>query len=89
MSKIKLEGDFYFFSCPNCNNEIIVNKNELNCRIFRHAVYKDTYNQVEPHLPKFFCDKLIDEDKVIGCCKPFEIINDNKGELVAIICDYK
>lgn len=89
MSKINLEGEYYFFSCPNCDNEIIVNKNELNCRIFRHGVYKDNYKQVDPHLPKIFCDKLIGEDKVIGCCKPFEIINDNKGNLIAIICDYK
>ena len=89
MSKIKLEEDFYFFSCPNCDNEIIVNKNELNCRIFRHAVYKDNYKQVEPHLSKYFCDKLIEEDKVIGCCKPIEIIDDNKGNLIAIICEYK
>lgn len=89
MKQLKLVDEFYYFNCPNCDMEIIVNKNELNCKIFRHGIYKDTYEQVNPHLPKIFCDKLFEENKVIGCCKPFEIINDNKGELIAVICDYK
>ena len=71
---LKLEEGFYFFNCPHCFSEIIVQQNELNCRIFRHAVMKNTYRQVNPHLSKIECDKLLTEDKVIGCCKPFEII---------------
>jgi len=36
------------------------------------------------------CEKLIKENKVYGCCKPFEIIfsNENK-KMQAIVCDYK
>ena len=88
MNILKLKEDFFYFDCPNCNMEIIVHKNELNCRIFRHAIYKNNYEQVDPHLCKILCDKLIEECKVIGCCKPFEII-DYRRELIAVVCDYK
>ena len=88
MNKLNLVEDIFFFNCPNCNEEIIVNKNELNCKIFRHAIFKDTYQQVDPHLPKILCDKLTQDNKVIGCCKPFEVISQNQ-ELFAVICDYK
>ena len=80
--------ELLFFNCPNCDIEIIVHKTELNCRIFRHAVYKDTFIQVDPHLPEILCNKLIEENKVIGCCKPFEIIIENKN-FVAVKCKYK
>lgn len=80
--------DFYSFHCPNCYDEIIVHKSELNCKIFRHAIYKETYIQVNPHLSKQECDKLINDKLVYGCCKPFEII-EKEDKLYVIICDYK
>jgi hypothetical protein len=86
--EVILIEDFYVFNCPHCSVEIIVAKNELNCHIFRHAIYKNTYEQVNPHLPLLECQKLLDNDMVYGCCKPFEIINrDNK--MFAVKCDYK
>ena len=88
MRQIKDDNDFYIFECPNCDEEIIVNKTELNCRIFRHAIYKHNYEQVNPHLPKESCETLIKEDKVYGCCKPFEVIDMN-GKLYVTICEYK
>ena len=88
MNELKEEGDFYIFGCPNCKDEIMVNKNELNCRIFRHAIYKHNYEQVNPHLPKELCDDLVERGKVYGCCRPFEII-DIKGKLYSTICEYK
>lgn len=88
MNELKSNGDFYIFNCPNCKEEIIVNKTELNCKIFRHAIYKNNYEQVNPHLSKESCDMLIKQDKVYGCCKPFEIV-DMKGTLCSVVCEYK
>jgi hypothetical protein len=88
MNILKLEDGFYFFNCPHCLTEIIVKQNELNCRIFRHGIMKNTYQQVNPHLSKIECEKLVTENKVIGCCKPFEIIKNTKS-YVAVICEYK
>ena len=88
MNEITLIEYFFVFKCPHCSEEIIVQKNELNCQIFRHATYKHNYEQVNPHLSKKECEKLISSDSVYGCCKPFEVVQ-NDGKLYAIICDYK
>lgn len=86
--EINLDEDFYFFSCPHCNEEIIVHKTELNCQIFRHAVHKNNFKQVDPHLPQNECEILIKNNSVFGCCKPFEIINKN-NKLYVQKCEYK
>ena len=67
--------------CPHCKISIIVE--EINCGIFRCGIYKDTYLQVEPHLPKEECDTLKKNDSIYGCGKPFQIKN-----LQLIKCDY-
>jgi hypothetical protein len=79
--------DFYEFKCPHCQGDIIVHKNEINCCIFRHAILKSNYQQIDPHLPKDKCDALVREDLVYGCAKPFRIRIDNH-RFVIEICDY-
>tara|TARA_Y100000389_G_scaffold202486_1_gene247906 strand:+ start:2046 stop:2309 length:264 start_codon:yes stop_codon:yes gene_type:complete len=68
----------YIFTCPHCNQYIIVNGKEFNCKIFRHGVEKDEHkiigNQIDPHLPKEKCDSLYSSDSIYGCGKPFRII---------------
>jgi len=68
-------------TCPYCNGEIIII--ELNCKIFRHAVFKDNGKQLDPHASKELCDRVIEENLVYGCAKPFRIV-DGKVEK----CDY-
>ena len=70
-------------TCPHCFDTIIVNEKQLNCRIFRHAVYKKSLRQIPPHSSKEKCDKLVEENKVYGCAKPSKYVN---GKLE--ICDY-
>ncbi len=67
-------------NCPHCNGEIIII--ELNCKIFRHACFKDG-KQLNPHASKEECDRVINEGLVYGCAKPFQIINGK-----AVKCDY-
>ena len=69
--------------CPHCNQNIIIEKKDINCGIFRHGVYKSNYKQINPHLCKDKCDELAKDNKIYGCGKPFKLEN-NK----AIICDY-
>ena len=71
---------YYIMTCPHCRDYVVIFKNELNCKIFRHAMYKDSYRQVSPHLSKEECDKLISEGKVYGCCKPFRWVNEHTLE---------
>ncbi len=71
--------------CPHCKEWIIIEK--INCAIFRHGVLKNNMQQINPHLSKFECDKLIFKKIIYGCGKPFRLEN-IKGDWKAIICDY-
>lgn len=90
MNKLSLDDTktFYLFNCPHCFEIITVSKNELNCRIFIHAIYTHNYEQVNPHLDKDNCVKLRNDNKVYGCCLQCEIIS-NKNELFAQCCENK
>jgi len=68
-------------TCPHCNEFVMIE--ELNCCIFRHAIYKTTFQQVNPHASKEECERLVQEESVYGCCKPFKIVNNE-----AVECDY-
>jgi len=81
--KVNEMNDYLIINCPHCNLDVFIHKNEINCRIFRHAVYKNG-DQVNPHLDQISCEKLVESDQVYGCCKPFLLNVDNKPE----ICDY-
>lgn len=32
-------------NCPHCDSKILINK--INCKIFRHGVYKDTFTPLK------------------------------------------
>lgn len=71
------------FECPHCKILIMVYSNELNCKIFRCGVYKNSGEQIPPHSDKKTCDELFEKNLIYGCGKPF-MIKDNK----AIECEY-
>lgn len=73
--------------CPNCYEfvEILA----LNCRIFRHGVYKHNMEQISPHSSKIDCENLVQNDQIYGCGKPFKLtFNEISNKFEAIICDY-
>jgi len=73
--------------CPHCKDYFIVNKKDINCAIFRHAVFKKNFHPINPHETKEKCQELVDNNLVFGCAKPFKLIlNNDKYE--AEICDY-
>lgn len=82
------KDEFYIFDCPNCQENVIVHKNETNCKIFRHGVFKDSGQQIHPHLPRHICERLKSIDKIYGCGKPFRIELDVSSNIHAYICDY-
>ena len=76
-------------NCPHCNGPIFIMLSQINCNVFRHGVFKDTFQQMEPHTPKEECDRLAVEDLIIGCGKPFCIlVRKSTGEFVAFDCGY-
>lgn len=46
---------------------------KINCGIFRHAIYKNNFSDVNPHASKIECDNWILTNSVYGCAKPFKI----------------
>ena len=72
--------------CPHCQDCILIE--QLNCRIFRHAVLKATNTQINPHASQEECEQFIQKDLIYGCGKPFKVIDTDDGQLRAVICDY-
>jgi hypothetical protein len=68
--------------CPHCFELIEIEA--LNCCIFRHGIYKNNFNQIDPHLNKIECDELFNSNKIYGCGKPFQIIDNCEVK----ICGY-
>jgi predicted RNA-binding Zn-ribbon protein involved in translation (DUF1610 family) len=71
---VSIDADKIIFQCPNCGDFVVVHRNELNCKIFRHAVYKKNNQNINPHLPEIECVKLLKESLIFGCAKPFKIV---------------
>lgn len=58
--------------CPHCQEYIIIL--ELNCKIFRHGIFKKTGEQIDPHSTKEDCERFVQENQIYGCGKPFRIV---------------
>ena len=73
--------------CKHCDENFIVNKNDFNCRILRHGVFKSNLQPIPPHESKENCDRLFNNNLIYGCGKPLIITEKNK-EFDVEICNY-
>ena len=71
--------------CPHCNKFILIE--ELNCKIFRHGIFKNTGQQIDPHSTQEQCYYYIVNNLIHGCGKPFKI-NIINNKYIPEICDY-
>lgn len=78
-----------YVECPHCTGIFIVSQSDINCRIFRHFVFKDTLQQLNPHAPKAECDRVVEESLGYGCARPIELISNGHGGWIAKKCEYK
>jgi len=79
--------DYEILECPHCKDFVYINHKEVNCGIFRHGVFKNNNQQMDPHSPKSLCDDVKEKDLIWGCGKPFRVyVKDNKHHIE--ICDY-
>lgn len=74
--------------CPHPDCKQTIEVVEMNCRIFRCGVFKHDFKQIDPHLPKEQCDKLVADGVIYGCGRPFQIVLDASGCNQVIICGY-
>jgi hypothetical protein len=73
----------FIVQCPHCNQyaEILV----IACGVFRYGVFKESGMQINPHLPKDSCERLVADGLIYGCGKPFKITDKITPP---VICDY-
>ena len=69
--------------CPHCDGVSAIHPSEINCGIFRHGVFKVNGQQMNPHESKENCDRFAEQGLILGCGKPFRLVNGS-----AEICDY-
>ena len=72
-------------NCPHCNIPVLIE--QLNCKIFRHGIFKSNNIQINPHSSKQDCDYYINNDLIYGCGRPFRIV-ENNNEIETEICEY-
>ncbi len=80
--------DYIMKHCPHCNMLIMLPKEEFNCKIYRHGVYKETLMQIDPHMKKPDCDQLARDGLIYGCGKPFKIEDKGLNKYKISKCDY-
>ena len=66
--------------CPWCNEYVFIE--QLNCGIFRHATFING-GYVNPHASEEECNSWVKNGQIMGCGKPFQIVN---GEVKK--CEY-
>jgi hypothetical protein len=72
--------------CPHCKEYIEIEK--INCGIFRHGVLISNGVQIHPHSSEELCNYYIQNNKIFGCGKPFQIIFTSQNNYEIIICGY-
>lgn len=76
----------FVIECPNCNEPVLIE--ETNCCIFRHGVLKESGIQIDPHSSIELCSYYINNNKIYGCGKPFQLALNDKKEIIAVTCGY-
>ena len=85
ITTVTKDNDVLIFSCPHCQDQVIVRLQDVNCKIFRHGIKKSNYEQINPHATKELCDSLVERGEIYGCGKPFKLSDD----LTQVeMCDY-
>ena len=61
----------FIIECPWCFGTVEVERDQINCKIFRHGALKQNGQQINQHLPETQCIELKRLDLIWGCGKPF------------------
>lgn len=72
--------------CPYCEQYIEII--EINCGIFRCGLYKTDCSQLNPHASREECERVVAEDRIFGCGKPFRVYKMAASEYRIEKCEY-
>ena len=79
---------YIILKCPNCLEYVLIYEKEYNCKIFRHAYYKTSYKQIDPHMKEEECTRLKQQGIIYGCAMPFRLVINENNEIYLEKCDY-
>jgi hypothetical protein len=71
--------------CPHCEEFVFIE--QLNCCIFRHAVFIASGEPIDPHATEIMCTQYVKNQLVYGCGKPFKI-EKKEDVFIAVKCNY-
>lgn len=77
-----------YVNCPHCHGWIIIDKKEINCNVFRHAISLVDFKQIDPHASKEYCDAALANGAIYGCGKPFKLSLQSDDTYTAVACEY-
>lgn len=80
-------GNLHFI-CPHCYCGIQVHIRQVNCAIFRHAIFKHNNQPIAPHMSKKDCEELLARGLIYGCTKPLQLVRHKNDEYTVRICGY-
>ena len=66
-----MDDSYMVIKCPHCHEYIIIYNQDINCHIFRHAIYRSNYQQINPHMSNNEADDLFQKGLIYGCGTQF------------------
>jgi len=82
--QVSSSSPYSLFECPHCQAMIEVRAQDINCGIFRHAVFKCNLEPIPAHSSEQACQQLLATNQIYGCGKPFHW----KEGVLPSKCDY-
>lgn len=75
---------FYCCPWPDCPMEFMIADSEIHCGIFRCGVMRGSGDQIAVHATKEQCQRMLAEEMVYGCARPFTITKDPESGVFQI-----
>jgi len=85
---MEIDRGFYIFPCPHCQALVMVHHKEINCAIFRHAVFRRNMKPINPHSSEAQCYAYLAQGLIYGCAKPYQMYQNAEGNWQVRKCQY-
>jgi len=86
----RAEDGSLIFACPHCQGTVQVAPQDLNCRIFRHGVFRQIPGTppIPPHASQEECERWVVRGEILGCGGPFQLTEDNPPNFKVRVCGF-
>lgn len=82
-------AEYFIKKCPHCHQDVILYRSEINCRIYRHGIFRSNLQQIDPHSSQEQCRNYVEQNLIYGCGKPFRVeFTIDNSDIYLSECDY-